>query len=213
MNEKPSRPIVNDITASKSKAPSNTELIKTEMENGIPVKQPTQPQTSPAKNSNPIASSKHFIDEEPAKKDTELEKILQDVNKNVKEVGSKPNSKFKLFARDKKTSKKSDSKQLSVKKQPKPILAIIAAATVAIALSVAAVYAFRKGQQTASVKTKANIAKSVTTSADSLQNSGDTLVTAADLSKISISINSKLDTLDDSKDFNDSDLSDQNLGL
>jgi hypothetical protein len=204
--------VVQDIKppANKPESAQSTELIKAETGQSIPVKAQDQPSGNVvAKNvANPIAS-KQFVGGGNDKSDKELDSVLKDVNENVKKSGSK-SSKQTLF---KKIFRKKDSSQAAkVKKEPqhtKPILAIVAAFIVAAGLSVLAFHVYSQDQNPALNSAQKTLAASKTALNNKIQNP----VKPADLSDLSLLMNSKLNGLNDTQDFNTNDLSDKNLGL
>jgi hypothetical protein len=199
-----------DVTAPKPAANSeDTGLIQTELEHGIPVRNPDQPADNlkgAAASSNPITQSKQSV-EESNKKEEELEPILKDVNQSVakQDKNAPKKSKFSLF-------KKSAAKKELTPKNTKPIFAVLAAVLVAGALSVAAFYAFKPKEATNSKGSQSDASNGVGSSSNQAQ-TVNKAVQPADLANLASSLQSKMNSLDDAQDFNQTDLSDQSLGL
>lgn len=192
----------------KNAAPSNTDLIQTEIEHGIPVKQPDQPASgAPAGGSkNPIVDTSQFI-QESAQNDTELEKVLKDVNRKVKDADKKV--KKRSFLRFKKAvpPEAKPAKTAPSPKSPKPALIATVAVLVAAGLAVAAFYAFRQSESTSSNQT------SLTSSNENAGSNTLQEVKPEDLRNLYADVQSKLNSLNDAQDFNSQALSDQSLGL
>lgn len=189
----------------------STNLVEAEIEHGIPVK---HPEPSPASNnSNPIAAGKQFVEEGEAQNDPELDNILNDVNKKVKDVESKKESPKKLNLlnvfklKKQKTNPEPGSKA--------PILVVIAAVLITVILAVVAVYAFKSNKTPVTAATQPSVAKVGTSSSsvDAVQSAGGSVISPGDLTDLVNSLQSKINALNDSQDFNANDLSDQNLGL
>lgn len=161
----------------------DTNLIEAEIEHNIPVKQHISDELK-----NPIAAIKQFVEHD-KKEDKELDKVLKDVNESVKNGGKKP---VKI---GKTNTEKSHG--------PKPVLAIVAAVLVAAGLSFAAFNAFSSSES----DQKSN--KTKTTA----QSSGGETAVLSEPDKLAKALKEKLDGLNDSQEFNTTDLSDQNLGL
>jgi uncharacterized FlaG/YvyC family protein len=182
----------------------NTGLIETEIQHNIPVKQHSDDKIN---NPNPINSLPQL-----AHNDDDLDKVLKDVNKTVKETGKKASKKlWPHFHKKLKVNKSNlppkphDTKEKKIAKLP---IVIVVAAIVAIGLGVSAVYAF--GLSTDSSNTQpSNKSASNNTPAQTAKDQ----VTATDLNTLSSDLNTKIDSFSDSQDFNSVDLSDQNLGL
>jgi hypothetical protein len=202
-----------DVTAPKPAATSeDTGLIQTELEHGIPVRNPDQPADNlkgAAASSNPITQSKQSV-EESNKKEEELEPILKDVNQSVakQDKNASKKSKFSLF---KKSAGKKEAQE-SKPKNTKPIFAVLAAVLVAGALSVAAFYAFKPKEATNSKGSQSDASNGVGSSSNQAQ-TVNKAVQPADLANLASSLQSKMNSLDDAQDFNQTDLSDQSLGL
>jgi uncharacterized protein HemX len=180
-----------------------SSLMEAEIQHSIPVKQHADDKNG---SPNPINSFS-----QPAKNDNDLDKVLKDVNKSIKETSKKPKKIWFQFHKKLKVEKASQSNKtpdVKEKKTTKPSTVIAAAVVVAVGLSIIAVYAF--GQSNNNQK---NQASGTTPSSNSTQQNAKNGVTAADLSTLSSDLNTTLESLDDSQDFNATDLSDQNLGL
>jgi uncharacterized protein HemX len=204
---------IQDVAAPKQNTPSS-DLIQTEIEHGIPVRNSDQPNqgNNPAPSSqNPITKPKQFAENDDNKNDPDLENILKDVNQNVAEQDKKPKkTRFSLF-------KKSESKKIAPSAKPKnsskPMIAASAAILVACFLGIAAVFTFKQDKTANSQSTISNKAGSSGVSNSTTQTTESSLVQPADLSNLYSSLQSKTSSLNDDQDFNQADLSDQQLGL
>jgi hypothetical protein len=205
-------------------------LIETELQHNIPV----QPHTPNDK--NPIAGVNQFVDHDD-KHDDGLEKVLNDVSASVKDSDKKTAKKpLFSFLKKKKVDDKKPAEPLPspspvmnnptqqenipenpekqiVKneekaKVPKPILAAVVAVFIATGLSAAAVYAFN---QTKSGSNESQTAK--TTTAQPQSASQNTQLTVNDLNDFSSTLDSNFNSLNDTQDFNETDISDASLGL
>jgi hypothetical protein len=186
-----------------------TNLIEAEIQHNIPVKQHSLDSLK-----NPITAIKQFAEHD-NKGDKDLDRVLADVNKSVKDSDKKAPKKSFFSLRSKRTSEESanpnkKTKKVKGVKKTKPLLAAVVAILVAIVLSAAAVYAFSQ-QKTSS--DKKSFASSTATPSSSSQTTSSNKMGSDDLNKLSTELNSKVDSLNDSQDFNSTDLSDANLGL
>jgi len=191
---------------------SGSHLIEAEIEHGIPVKSPAQ--DDGLGNSNPITHTGQFIEEGGEHSDKELDHILQDVNKKVEEANNKADAKDRFAFLNRKLRTKTRPKPDKAK-SAKPALAVIVAIIFALSLSVAAYYAFKPAKSKTINNTTTNNGKVGTSSSssDAVQAAGGTLVKPSDLSDLSNTLQSKINGLNDSQDFNQQALSDQALGL
>ncbi len=184
------------------------------MSNNIPVKAQGQTSTSPAPTPptapNPINDTKQLTNDQDDS-DAELDNILKDVNKKVKDDDSKDGAKAQKI-KAKLLSKKSKTEKTS----KRPILIVVAAVLVALGLSASAVYAFKQAgsdaQKTSSTDKPSTVGTSVNSS-DAVKAAGGTLVQPGDLTDLSSDLNTKLNALSDTQDFSANDLADQTLGL
>jgi uncharacterized protein HemX len=188
---------------------SKDSLIEAEIQHNIPVKQHSLDGLK-----NPITAIKQFAEHD-NKGDKDLDHVLADVNKSVKDAEKKAPKKSFFSVHNKNAAGKPVSSNKKVEpvkeaKKTKPLLAAGIAAFVAITLSAAAIYAF--SQQKTS-PTKKSLISSKAASPSSSQTASSDKMSPDDLSKLSSELNSKVDSLNDSQDFNATDLSDANLGL
>lgn len=213
-NQSPPK-LMQDISTPQQK-PQNTDLIKTELEHRIPVRQPGQ--VSQAQNTNqpnPIAMGNQPHQDGQGKNDAELDNILKEVNQNVKSNDTKSEEK-----KDNALKKKIFSKQRKPENRKphghKPILITVMALFVAVGLSAAAVFAFKQEGDSSLSKQQSASPSRVGTSVESsgaVQAAGGTLVTPSDLSNLSSLLEQEVSELNDAQDFNATDLSDKNLGI
>jgi hypothetical protein len=205
-------------------------LIETELQHNIPV-QPHAPNDN-----NPIAGANQFVEHD-SKHDDGLEQVLNDVSASVKEADKKT-SKKSLFSFLKKNKVKVEKpaeplpsqapamnnttrqekipenpqEQIAKKEEktkvPKPILAAVVAIFIATGLSAAAFHTFN---QTKDGSNKLQAAK--TTNVQPQTASQSTQLTVNDINDFSSTLDSNFNSLNDAQDFNESDISDANLGL
>jgi antitoxin component HigA of HigAB toxin-antitoxin module len=205
--------IVPPVASTQPEKNSLSKLLSAEFEHAIPVK--IFGQSNKDKENNPT-NVKQSTQESDDNKDKQLEELLKDVNKEVKNTpdSNKKESLFKkIFFHNKKAK---NQKELKTSVQEKPILAIILASVITSGLTASAVYAFTHGSNNnANNKTSPTPSKVGTssTSSNAVQAAGGILVSPGDVTDLSSSINSKLSQYNDSQDFNGNDLSDKNLGL
>jgi hypothetical protein len=203
-----------------------TNLIEAEMQHNIPV------QSHSSDNKNPIAAVKQFIDHN-HKEDADLDRVLNDVNKSVKDADKKPDKKpFLSFFKKKKEIKPEEpinshapqaampadqgkipskpeeklDKKEEKPKSPKPVLAVVLAAGVAVALSVAAFYAFNQSKTGSNNKTAATVSKAQNTDASSQLSTND-------IKDFSSTLQSNFNSMNDEREFNTIDLDDASIGL
>lgn len=166
----------------------------------IPVAQPGQMAASVPP---PAASG-------PTGQDDDLDRILEAVNNRVKAPAPAPTNKVpgKIIKKAVAGPAKLKSK-VGVKK---PVGAIAATLAVAVLLAATAVMAYRQG---ATSQVGAAVAKVGTTSgaSNSIQDAGNLLVRPSDLDDYSQSLQTKINNLNDSQDFDQKPLSDQMLGI
>ena len=183
-----------------------SSLVEAEIQHDIPVKQ----HISDIK--NPITNIKQFVDHN-KKDDKELDQVLQDVNKSVKEPEKKQKKKFKISFGAKKVKpgakKQPDTKEAGAEKKrksPASMLAVVTAILVATLLSVAAFYAFNQPKEVATNNEDKSTNSSTTQVADPV-------LTAKDIDELSTDLQTKIDGFDDAQEFNSTDLSDSSIGL
>lgn len=202
-----------DVSAPKPQAAPNNDLIQTEIEHSIPVKMPGQPQQPVSTVPNPIAQPKQFM-EEGGKDDAALDHILKDVNHSVAKQDKSTNKKSIFSFLKRAESKKTAADQPAVK-NPKPMLAALAAILVAGALGVAAFYAFKPKETINSFHTPEAAADKVNVSTappSAEQSDNGSTVQPSDITNLSSELQ-KINSQNDSQDYNQTDLGDQQLGL
>lgn len=206
---KPMQDIKPPTAAKSNSQTNNTDLIQTEIEHSIPVKQPGQPASDAAAGgpNNPIAGASQFVQED-SRKDSDLEKVLKDVNQKVKDADKKVKKHSFLHFKKTKTTQPATQPAKSDTKKPHPVLIAATAFIVAAALAVAAFYAFKQP-----VGTSSNQVPLASDSGKSGPDDDKGPVRPEDLGNLYSDIQSKLNSLNDQQDFNSADLSDQNLGL
>ena len=206
----PNKPI-QDITppskASQQHGPS--DLIQAEIEHAIPLRSQGEEKKDniQAPAGNPIENGKQFVETD-KKTDKDMVKVLKDVSKEVKKEKQEDSKKKGFFAKKKNSVSK-------IPKPHKPVVITAVAFFVAGCLSAAAVMAFKQSTQVSN-QTNQNVPGKVGTSAnasDAVQAAGGTLVTPGDLTDLANLFESELNQLNESQDFNNTDLSDKNLGL
>lgn len=182
-------------------APANS--FKTEVVASIPVAQPGKVATAPAQ----MAVSSHR-----ANNDDELDKILEAVNNRVKSPITQPVPKEKKATLLAQKVKGHGGKLKTKVGASRPVGAVVATVLVALMLAATAVFAYRQG---ASSQVGASVPKVGTSSSASasIQEAGNLLVKPSDLDDYSRSLQTKIDGLNDSQDFNQQPLTDQMLGL
>jgi hypothetical protein len=197
------------------KPPSNASSqesgsVEAEIQHDIPVKQ----HISDIK--NPITNIKQFVDHN-KKDDKELDQVLQDVNKSIKEPEKSQKKKFGISLRSKKTKPMpqkqpvaSGAQQQKKQRNPVPILSVAAAIFVAGCLCVAAVYALNQPKETAT--NNKDLGTGQTTNSTTSQTT-DSVITSKDVDELSSNLQSKVDGFNDEQEFNSTDLSDSSLGL
>jgi hypothetical protein len=211
-----------------------TNLIEAEIQHNIPV----QPHS--ADNKNPITAPTQFV-EHNGNNEAGLDEVLKDVNNSVKEEEKKPEKKSIFKFLKKKNTKKPDAPQApaplaaapvsapapsanstpenisqpqtpSAKpnstKNPKPLIIGVVALAVTLGLVMAAFSAFKQPKDVAANKASKQISTS-----SAAQSAAPAKLTQEDVKDFSSNIQSNFANLNDSKDFNQSDLSDASLGL
>jgi hypothetical protein len=206
----PNKPI-QDITppANAPHRQGPAELIQAEIEHAIPLRSQGEEKKDavPASTGNPIENGKQFVETD-KKDDKDIVKVLIDVSKGVKQDKQDNPKKKGFFA-------KKNNPAAKIPKPQKPIVLTAVAFFVAGCLSAAAVMAFKPTTQTSN-QTNQNVPGKVGTSSeasDAVQAAGGTLVSPGDLTDLANLFESELNELNESQDFNSTDLSDKNLGL
>lgn len=140
----------------------------------------------------------------------DLDKILEAVNNRVKSPTPTAESKKKSFGKKllPKTGKSTDTT-----KQRRPIGLVIIVLIVAMMLCATAIFAYRDGNRTATATTQAGKVGTSYTASSAIQEAGGALVNPADLDDYAQTLQTKLNSLNDSQDFDSGSLSDQLLGL
>ena len=179
----------------------------------FPVKQqdaaPAQPQAATPGMSGPIQNTPNPS----LKPEDDLDKILEAVNNRVKAPEKPTNPKKKKLAKTLfgRTARLKD--KTGKTKNPKPIGAMIVVLMVALMLSATAILAYREGGHTAATTAGAGKVGTSYTASSAIQEAGGSLVNPADLDDYAQTLQTKLNSLNDSQDFTTSSLSDQVLGL
>jgi|GEM_PF-5295571 len=199
-----------------------SSLIEPELQHNIPVKQHIVQDIKA-----PVNVIKQFVEHDNKNDQGVDEATLKDVNKKIKEEDKKPKKPLFSFHRKPKTPKptkqgakpevarapknaKPVGKTPTKPKSTKPIFVIAAAAVAAIGLSVAAIYAFAPKKSLPSNEPASNAS---TATINQSQNAQGTKVTADDLTQDVSDLNSKINALNDTQDFNTDNISDSALGL
>jgi hypothetical protein len=200
--------------AASPPAGNNTDLIQAEIEHNIPVRQQDKAGDEAAVSShNPITHIKQFLEPDADKKDDpQLDNLLQDVNRSVKDETKKPEDKIKSASQQNVDQKKETPKS---PKNPKPIAAVTVAVVIACALSVTAWGAYSQNNKASiQVSSKASsVTANVASTSNTTQAVQNPIIKPADLSDLASAIQSKENSLNDDQDYNQTDLSDKNLGL
>jgi hypothetical protein len=201
-------------------SPQNSNLIEAEIQHNIPVK------IHSSEDKNPIAALKQFVEHDNKNEDG-LDQVLKDVNNSVKDTDKKLGKKsFFSFLKKPKDKKpepvqppQQPQQQLSSPpsaqaqqkeqtpgkpKKSQPIFVAIVAVIVTSGLSAVAFYAFSHSKTTADNKSG---------SSQSTQSSNSPQLTVEDLKDFSANMEASMNSLNDPKGFNQTDLSDSNLGL
>ncbi|HET9850099.1 MAG TPA: hypothetical protein VFP35_00500 [Candidatus Saccharimonadales bacterium] len=183
---------------------SGPEPIIPQIVQDIPVHAPGQPGPAPA---NPFMPAPAAVTHSQTEED-DLDKILQAVNTKVKIPQVQDKSKSAL---PKPKLKFSIASLMGLFKGPRPVGVLAVTAIVVLALIALAVLAYRNPHHTASYQPgKVGTSSS---SSDAIQQAGGTLVRPSDLDDYANGLQSKLNSLNDSQDFDSQALSNQNLGL
>ncbi len=193
-------------TAQQIPAASEHSSVKTEIVGEIPVKQQGQAAVVATQAANPIIQmpSSPIAQAEP---EDDLEKILQAVNNRVAQPTSDKNSKKAEAA--KKVAKKAASLPHLLKGGP--IVIAVVAVAIAFSLSVLAFYSFKHAP--AKLSGKSGVVGTTYAASDAIQQAGGTLVRPADLDDYSSQLQTKLNALNDSGDFDSTPINDKVLGL
>jgi hypothetical protein len=188
-------------------------FIEAEMQHNIPVKPHA---AEPPR--NPITSAQHILDHG-KKNDKDLDRVLDDVNKSIKEPNKKSNRKIlSIFQKKVKEHKAEESPkqhkepQAAKTSSTKPVGVFAAAALVSCGLIFAAYYAFNHAPTSVS-KEKPNSSKTSAATAANTPTAVMPEITSADLTKLTSDLTTQINALSDAQDFNPTDLSDSNLGL
>jgi len=185
-----------------SQAPLSPQVVE-----AIPLHQQGQPPVQPAA-VNPIAQESASVVHSQSQ-DDDLEDILQSVNNKV-QAGSQPVAK-KSFLKSKNIAAKADKIKVTKRISSTWVVGALAV-LVAIGLSAAAVFAYHESTISALSKKPATVGTSDQAS-DQIQQAGGTLVRPSDLDDYASTLQTKLNSLNDSQDFDTNSLSDQVLGL
>lgn len=145
----------------------------------------------------------------PTQEGDELDRILQAVNNRVQAPTQPAPRKSKQLAA--KLAAKAPKPKLPG--TSKPVGAILAAVLVFVILSACAVIAYRGSGKSAALSGKNGTVGTSYQSASSIQTAGGTLVRPADLDNYSQDLQTKLNDLNDSGDFDPNSLSSAVLGL
>jgi hypothetical protein len=160
-------------------------------------------------NAAPASSHEGQNPDAPPQPQDDLDKILQAVNSKVKTPDTPDDSK-------KKTGKKFLSKSAQTKdntRRTRPIGPAIVVLVVALMLSATAIFAYREGNRTATATKEASKVGTSYTASSSIQEAGGTLVNPSDLDDYAQTLQTKLNSLNDSQDFTTNSLGDKVLGL
>jgi hypothetical protein len=193
-------------------AAQQEELMRIELEHNIPLKQPNQQVHD---SSTPVSAAKQFIETE-AKGDKHLDGLLKDASREVKNMAITPAKQAKyslknMMAKFRKPAQPKTAAPAATPKSQLPIMVVAASVFVSAALIVAAVYAFNQNKTlTARNSSGASVAGASPASESTSDNSS---VKPSDLTDLASALQSKLDKLNDTSDFNSQGLSDQALGL
>jgi hypothetical protein len=179
--------------------------LKVEVEHNIPIKQPEQQLPAVAQ----VAPVTQFVQDD-GKDDKDLDNALKDASLQVKNLSQTPVPKTR-FSLKKFLPKKHPINRSQPSAKPQRSLAIIAAAfLIAIGLAAAAYYSYK--DQPSKSKTTATTNNAASHTPSNIETTAVPIKTA-DITTFTNDLKSKIDTLNDSDDFNSADLSDQNLGL
>ncbi len=210
--------VTNDLIPPR--AMPSMDIVRTEIEQGIPVKMPNPIAMNEkhGQNKKQPAPAKQFIESGTEEKGgSSLDDLLKDVNQAVKNPDQdtpKSHWRPKLALKLKSKKSKNDNKVAAQHISKAPVLAMVTAFVVGVALIGAAVYAFKSPQ--ASPSSAKSTPSRVGTSAlatDAIQAAGGTVVKPGDLTDLSSDLQAKPATLNDNEDFNQTPLSDKTLGL
>jgi hypothetical protein len=189
---------------------SGTDLLQAEIEHNIPVKHQSQEHSQSGDGTNnqhgTIAHLKQFLEMDVEKNnESGADSILTEVNHSIKNEEKAQNGKHGVIKNDLHPAKARNAK---------PFLVVIIALIVACALGVAAFYAFSQSNRPIpATATKQSTQKNVAASNNSSQSNNGAVASAAEQDNLSGTIQTTVNDLNDEQDFNQTDLSDQNLGL
>jgi hypothetical protein len=147
-----------------------------------------------------------------AQKQDDLDRILEAVNSRVGAPSAPVQAKAKAPAALAKKAAAGGGKLKNKLGAKKPVGAILATLAVAIMLSITAVFAYRQGAGSRVGASSPKVGTSSSASS-SISEAGNLLVRPSDLDDYSQSLQTKINGLNDSQDFNQQPLSDQMLGL
>ncbi|HVO86612.1 MAG TPA: hypothetical protein VMT23_02670 [Candidatus Binatia bacterium] len=198
----------NPAPSSPQPQPASQAPLAAQVVEAIPVHQPGQVASTAPIPINPIAGDGPSVVHS-QQADDDLDRILQSVNNRTKAAQIKPPKKSVLPTQ--KLSATAGSLK-GIFKNKTPIGLTLLAAVVAVGLSLAAVAAYRENNKTQLSKIPSTVGTSSAAS-DSIQQAGGSLVRPADVDNYADGLQSKLNSLNDSGDFDSTSLSDQSLGL
>jgi hypothetical protein len=185
--------------------------MQTEIVESIPVRQQGQPVSAapgqPPGSPLPTMQMPSY-GADPKDNEDELDSILQAVNNRVKTPPAGPAKQPSKLAAKLKPGGERIKGHI---KSSKPIGAIAMALSMAILLSAAAVFAYR--QAGSHLSNQPGKVGTTSTASSTIQEAGGTLVRPSDLDDFSQALQTKLNSLNDSQDFNSNSLTDQTLGL
>jgi|SRR3989344_2582831 len=178
--------------------------LRAEVVENVPVKQPDgDPEATDQPHDNPI----HGAPDQPGT-EAEMDRILEDVNQKVKSAATEVKPKKSWLALFKKKPAASKAETATEPPPPKshrslPLVIAAVAILVSVALSAAAYLAF--SQESPSQPAGTSSARD--------PESASTSVTPEDIDNLSADLQSQIDSLNDSQDFDSAALSDSTLGL
>lgn len=172
--------------------------LKAELVEGVPVKQPDGPAADNVTD-NPI----HGAPSQQPGSEAEMDKILEDVNQRVKSAAAEAKPKRSWFSLRGKKALAASPGAGSKPKRAVPMAIAAVAILVGLALSTAAYWAFSQDSS--------NQPASPPAAQDA--SSANSSVTPEDVESLSTDLQSEIDSLDSSQDFDSAALSDSTLGL
>jgi hypothetical protein len=179
--------------------------LQAEVVENVPVKQPIATNDS---GDNPLANPIHGTPDHPAGRDSEIDKILEDVNQKVKSAAAdvKPKKNWLAFFKKKPAAPKSpptaEKAPAAKPRRSLPLLITAVAILAGLALSVAAYFAFSQESE-----------QPTTTSTTRDPESANTSVAPEDIDNLSADLQSQIGDLNSGQDFDSAALSDSSLGL